>query len=323
MEPAPRRISQPNVSRSLGVNPRAKSYNSAASSHQEQFINQIETFLETELANAKSDSDKIHVYQRAFESLANEFQSCRPLLERIQQQYDLMASALLAKKREIVAESTSMNDAEDSFSEMVNRMRKVRNQEFAHSRAESERLLDEMTELRVQRSDLLNQLDQLQKRKIELVNAEAISIEEMNVITAKVHDLMYDIKQSEAQTADAQKKINEIKDITAKTEASTQELSLTDCELQKQRIQLEEEERQIKDELDQLTNHSETLTDQIIELQKKLKGLENEKKDAQEKLEGIHHRKDYNLTRLYELLKNTDIDPDQPIEDILNQILCT
>jgi hypothetical protein len=101
---------------------------------------------------------RIFIYQHAFDYLTNEFQLYHPLLQRMKQQYDETSHSLLVKDRDIVMTAASGSYAEDSLSEMVNNLRRTRAEEFVQNQAESERLLDEMTDLDVHRSELLNQL---------------------------------------------------------------------------------------------------------------------------------------------------------------------
>lgn len=285
------------------------------------FISQIDSFLEHELQNAHSDSDRVYVYQRAFDYLAQEFQLCRPLLERIKQQYDSMSSTLIAKKREIMTDTSSITDAEDTFSEMVNKMRRARTQEFAKCREESEQLLDEMTSLRLQRSELLTQLDTLATQKRELKNVETAHAEQMTQVNSKIHELMDEIKQLENETNDTKKQIVVLQDKIDKTQISSQDLQNTDKELGNELEGLKKQEAELKNEYETIMDETSNVDIQINQIHKEILGLEREKQDAEEKITSISQRKETSEVKMREMLKGIVPDTTKPMIEILRTLM--
>jgi chromosome segregation ATPase len=243
-------------------------------------IDCLEAFLENELEHAHSDSERVFIYQRAFDYLASEFFLCRPLLERIKQQYDRMSRTLLAKKREMIVDATSSSTAEDSLAEMVNHIRRARTQEFVQNRAESERLLDEMTELRVQRSDLLKQLEVLTKRKEELASLEASYDQEMLEVNGQVQDVMIDIRQAETAAHATRKDIHALKSKIAKTETSSADLAVKEEALAKELDALKKHEEVTRLRLFDMNQVTGELENQMAELRRTLDSLEVERELA-------------------------------------------
>jgi chromosome segregation ATPase len=104
---------------------------------------------------------------------------------------------------------------------MVDTYRRTRTQEFVQNPAESERLFEEMTELRVQRSALLKQLAILTWRREELASLEAIFNQEIFDINGQVQDVMTDIQQAEGSVHATRKQIQGVKSKIAKAETSS------------------------------------------------------------------------------------------------------
>ena len=202
----------------------------------------MDSLLDSELSKAHNDSERVFIYQRAFDYVMTEFHLCRPLLERIKQQYDGMSRMLLARKREMMIDTSSLSVAEDSLSEMVNQARRARTQEFAQNRAESERLLDEMTALRVQRSDLLRQLDGLQRKHGELERSGAECEQQSADLNRQLADMLDEIRQAENDTGQSRKSLTALKAKLAKTETSANDLAIKEEALAAELRALEDDE---------------------------------------------------------------------------------
>lgn len=300
------------------ISPKTARY---SNSNENTFLQKIDTFLETELADAHSDADKVNVYQRAFGLLCDEFQTCRPLLERIKQQYDLMSSKLIARKREIITDTSSVSTAEDNFSEMINKMRRARTREFAEAHEESDRLLDEMTNLRLQRSELMKELESLQAQRTELKAVEASHSQKMAEINSHLHELMDEIVYTDNQTNKAQKEIETLQEKIGKTRESAEDLQRTNDTLDKELAELLEEENSLKKDLEASTKESSSIDLQLIELHKELSGLEREKADALEKLHVAESRQKKSTDKMREMLKDIEDDPNVPILDIIKRLI--
>jgi chromosome segregation ATPase len=252
---------------------------SAGSDHNATFLAQIEAFLSQELAASHSDADRIDVYQRAFDLLAQEFQLCRPLLERIKQQYDEMERSLLVKKRAIMTDASSVSAAEDNFSEQVNRMRRARIQEFSKRRQETEALLDEMTALRVQRSELLQQVAQLEEKKEELKTIEQVNSEKMTQVNNRVHELLDEIKQMEHEIGETKKEITALDDKIEKTMVSSDDLIQSEMQLTRELTQLQAVEARLEEKLKATNDANLDVDFQFQQLQKDIRALDHQNSD--------------------------------------------
>jgi chromosome segregation ATPase len=237
------------------------------------FLQQVDSFLETELSSAHSDADRVYVYQRAFDLLAQEFQLCRPLLERIKQQYDEMGRSLLEKKRVIMTDASSVSAVEDSFSEQVNRMRRAREHEFGRMRQETERLLDEMTSFRVQRSELLQQMAQLDEQRGRLKIIEQNNEEKMTKVNSRVHELVDEIKQMEGDISQMKKEIETLDEKIEKTMISSSDLMTSDEELSEELRKLEEMERELNEKLRETNEGTRAVDLELHEVQREIRGL--------------------------------------------------
>jgi chromosome segregation ATPase len=285
------------------------------------FLAQIDTFLSRELAAAHSDSDRIYVYQRAFDLLAQEFQLCRPLLERIKQQYDEMGRSLLIRKRVTMTDASSVSAAEDSLSEQVNRMRRARIQEFSKRRQETEALLDEMTALRVQRSELQQQVGQLDQKKEELKMVEQANSEKMTQVNNRVHELLDEIKQMEHEIGETKKEIAGLDDKIEKTMVSSNDLIQSEEQLTRELTELQADEARLKEKL-KATNDANLDVDlQFQKLQKDIRSLTHQNSEAQEKLRSIQERRTATEQKIREMLKPYESDPNIPLTALIKKLL--
>ena len=176
----------------------------------------IDKFLATETPHAYSDSDKMFVYQKAFDFLINEFQICKPLLSRIKKQYDMMCADLIAKKREFSFNNISISSSEDIFPDTINELRNVRMHEFAQKKSESEQLLDQMTKLRIKRSELLQQFENLTMKDNELSASDSTSTEKIIELNSKISDINDFIKSTENSTLMKKKQLDDLNDEISK-----------------------------------------------------------------------------------------------------------
>lgn len=285
------------------------------------FLDQVDTFLARELDLAHSDSDVVYVYQRAFESLANEFELCRPLLERIKQQYDTVAKQLLSRKRTMMTDCSSVSAAEDSFSEMVNKMRRARNQEFARRSQETDRLLDEMTELRLTKLELTKELEALQAQRNELRDVEQNHREQMANASNRVHELIDEIKQMDTDEVVARRNIGTLEDKLEKTMISSQDLKQSENALSEELENLRAEEAELIKELEELQEKSKKVSVDLQDVTKDICGCTREQTDAEEKLKRIKERKESQEATMREMLNNVESDPNVSLREIIDRFL--
>ena len=282
-----------------------------------EFAKRIETFLKSSLENANSDSDRIFVYQRAFDMLAGEFQLCRPLLERIKQQYDAMGRALLAKKREIATDTSSISAAEENFSEAVSQLRRARAQEFAQNRAESERLLDQMTALRLQRSELLKQIEGLVTRREELQQCESDFDNQIVSITEKVEAMTDEVRRTESDVKESKKALRELKDKIEKAGTASSDLASKADGLKSQLSVVEGETAECKARLFDLNEQSGKIEFRVNLLKRDLTSLQEEKLAAIQKRDEAAQRHAGLESELRRLLK----DDTTPLAELLRSTL--
>jgi len=285
------------------------------------FFRDIDAYLERELHNASSDSDKIYVYQRAFEFLSGEFQVCRPLLEKIKQQYDQMSTRLLSKKREIIASTISSNYAEEKYSEMVTKTRKARSVQFKQRRAESEVLLDKLTELRLERSELLKRIENLKRKQKELSVVEKAQMEETTQVHQKIHDISDEIRITEQKSSELKKIVVVEQDRLEQTRSSAIELNQTNKELSNQLQMLLNEEKNLDSVYQELLDKEKGNEAQIIALNNKLNQMTALKEQLQEKLDTIRNKYSESEKQMKELLVGKVDDLDKPILDIIRQLI--
>ena len=285
------------------------------------FLDQVDDFLSRELDLAHSDSDIVYVYQRAFDSLANEFETCRPLLERIKQQYDTVARQLLSRKRTMATDCSSVSAAEDSFSEMVNKMRRARNQEFARRSQETDKLLDEMTQLRLTKLELTKELEALQAQRNELRDVEQNHRDQMANASNRVHELIDEIKQMDADESYARRNIVTLEDKLEKTVISSQDLKQSESALSGELERLRDKEVELAKELEEIKQKNEKAGVDLQDVSKDLLGVTRENTDAQEKLRGIKERKENQLTTMRAMLNVVEKDENVSVREILERLL--
>ena len=280
------------------------------------FSKRIESFLTTSLENAHSDSDRIFVYQRAFDMLAGEFQLCRPLLERIKQQYDTVSRKLLAKKREISTDTSSISAAEENFSEAVSQLRRARAQEFAQNRAESEKLLDRMTELRLERSELLKQIEALVTRREELQQCEVEFEEQIAATNEKVEAMTEEVRKTEGDVRDAKKAVKDLKEEIGKAGTASADLASKAESLKTELGSLEQELEASKSRLFDLNQDSGKIESQVNVLKHDLERLQAEKEAAIVKRKNAKEKHDQLEKELRKLLK----DETTPLNELIQSV---
>lgn len=282
----------------------------------------IDKFLATEIPHAYSDSDKMFVYQKAFDFLINEFQICKPLLSRIKKQYDMMCTDLIAKKRELSFNNISISSSEDIFPDTINEIRNVRMHEFAQKKSESEQLLDQMTKLRIKRSELLQQFENLTMKDNELSASDSTSTEKIIELNSKISDINDFIKSTENSTLMKKKQLDDLNDEISRTQQSKDELAEKDQYFQSQICILEKEEKELQINIDRMDQINLELSKEITDLQNRAETLNKKKNSVSDKLKYIEISYQSKEDELRNLIKESDLDIDSnlPIEEILSKI---
>lgn len=289
---------------------------------QNQNSNPIENFLATELSHARSDSDKLFAYQKAFDILLNEFQICRPLLSKIKKQYDTISGELISKKRELSLNTVSDSSPEDVFPESINELRKVRTKEFTQKKSESESLLDQMTQLRMRRSELIQQFDNLKQKDDDLSMSDSFTTDQIIDMSSKIIEMNDFIKSTENSSLCKKNQIDELHNEISKTEQSKEELIDKDEYFQSQILLLEKEENELHSRIKKMEHENSEMSKNIVDLQNKTETLNKKKKDANIKLEFVEISYKSSEDKLRRLIKDSgiDIDADLPIDELLSKI---
>jgi chromosome segregation ATPase len=268
----------------------------------------MDTFLENGLAAAHSDADKIFVYQDAFDVLASNFDVCRPLLQRIRYQYDLMGKYLLTKKREAALNQVDDARADDSFTEIISQVRRVRSREFASLREQSERMLDELTALRVQRMDLLAQLETLKARKDALTVVEDTYEDRMFELNTAMRELTDDRKNIQTCCKDAKEQILFLRDETKKTEVSLNDLREKSEAMAADIIRLKQREKESREKLFDMDPNTGAILPIVKTLERELAVVQAEEKEAHERRDVTTARREKVAADLKKYLQGKDPD---------------
>lgn len=282
----------------------------------------IQSYIERELKYAKNDSNRVYVYQRAFEKVGNEFLLCKPLLDKIRQEYDRIARNLIAKKREIMADTQGSTDAEDNYSELVTKMRKARNTEFKKTRAESEKLLDELIDLRLERSSLMHANEGLTKQLKDLTSMERIQKEQVLKLNTDLQSLIESIKIYERETDDMKHDIAHLQAKLRKTEDSRNDLQFSYETLLKQLDVMQKRYDDVKDKYDKSVIESEEVDRMLLETSKLVFDTERKYNVATDQYQTLKDRHEVLESKMREILReagldDTSISVNQIIENIV------
>ena len=310
--------------KSRGVVPqtaRSARPNIGATAREQSFLEQMEAFLQRENAAARSDSDRVYVYKRAFEFLSSEFTLCKPIINKIKQKYDEMSSSLLSRHLENMVDSSSVTQNEDQFSELVNKMRRARAVEFKQYNQESEKLLDEMTELRLQRSDLLNQLEEIETQQKELKSVTTAHVEQMQQKNDELQEIGIDVKEVEFEKEELSGIIQGLEEKIANIRCSEEELKEKDDFMKAEYEKIKKVEDQKKEVLESKKEILRKLDIEVLDMNKDVVGLQREKNIAEEKLENNKTRQSSNEAKIREMLLRYEKRTDVPIIDIVKKIL--
>jgi chromosome segregation ATPase len=276
----------------------------------------MDEFLETSLSQAQNETDRFFIYQRAFDYVTGEFQVCRPLLERIKKSYDEVTRSLFARRRQMLIDTSSISIAEDTLTEVIGRFRRARTEEFSQTQAESERLLDVMTTLRLQRSELLKQLETFNQRNADLRRiSDECDVETQNLNT-QLRDILDEIHFAGQEQQTAQDQLVVFKTKLAITEKSTKDLEDQEKSLIDELETLRTEERKSESQIARFKEETEQAERNIIEMKRKMDALDVEKTTAEVRL-----REAMALNRQLEMdIRKVLQDDSTPIAELLSNV---
>ena len=297
--------------------PRAKKI-----SQKTYFEEHIEKFIERELQFACSDSDRIYVFQRAFDFLLGEFQQRRALLSRIKQEYDEIARNLLTEKRKMETQMLTEFDAEENYNEVLTKMRKAKKIEFREKKEEADKYMDKLLELRVDKSNLTKELDKLERKNHDMEQIYKIQHEKTSDVAIKYQLLLDDITNT---TKDIQDQITEISQLNCTLDETT---GSADDMRKKYTLLLAE--------LDMKQNEKEEIVNRAIEQEQIVAQLEAELEevgkdivkldmDKAQALEQAKRTKERNVqtdSKMRQLLKDSGFDfPNLSVKEIIQMLV--
>lgn len=284
------------------------------------FYSEIKNFIDTELLYARNDADRIYVYKRAFDTLLQEFQICRPVLASIKKNYDEYSTSLLHQKRNIIIDSDTTTLTEDTYDEIVNNMRRVENREFQKCEKATEELLDQMTQLRVQKSELNNKVELVTKRRQELKSV--ISSQQDTICKANTDTLLLidDIKTKKSQNAFLERTIEKLEEKLSETQLSSDQLISRDNLLTQKLDDCISEEEASKKALDAIMAEQAEIDEQLAQIETINWELTRRNNILEPKYMELSQRKERTDSAIRETLAPFHKNPNRPILDILKQL---
>ena len=258
--------------------PESAPYTPSPRRHLQRAGQRIEDYLDENLPNAHSYADRLFVYQQAFDLLINEFQNCRSVVESIKRYYDYRATELLNKYRKHVTEEVSESSADEHYNDVVNKLRYAKNHEFADFKAESEKRIDDLTELRIK------------------------NIEYQKQIESSTNELETCKKENEYRA-------QQIKGFISRTEKYEDDYNTVTQECSELRKQIDS----LQGEVDTIRNSINILTESSNKTLEENKTMDNEFKTNEDELNAIEQEKKESL-QLISDLRSSNIELDMKNE---------
>ena len=297
--------------------PRAKK-----TSQKTYFEENIENFIEKELQHACSDSDRIYVFQRAFDFLIGEFQQRRPLLCRIKQEYDEIAKSLLYQKRHMETQMLTEFDAEENYNEALTELRKAKKIEFKEKKEEASKFMDILLDLRMDKSKLTKELDTLEKKNKDMELIYKIQHEKTSDVAIKYQLLLDDITNTTKDIQDQIKEISQLNYTLDETTGSCADMrkkyTLLLAELDAKHNEKEEIAKKAIEQ-EQVVAQLEA---ELEEVSKDIVKLDMDKAQALEQSKRIKERNVQSFTKMRQLLKDSGFDfPNLSVNDIIQMLV--
>lgn len=277
----------------------------------------IEDYLDEKLSKANSDAERIYAYQCAFDRLLNEFQVCRPIVERIKQQYDNMVHKLLERKMNVINDTIPASIPEDHYSELISELRRAKMYEFTNRENDANRKIEELTILRSKLYEMYNQIAETKKELSELKNENEYKNATNKETQSRISDLMINTSILTAESNTLRQQINSIKSTIDKVHSSIEELHINNEVAVKQLVELEKEEEIINTDIISTKQKYQEITDL----------LKNRKADNIEKeitINSLNARLDSQKNRLADLensYRKLTHDTNTPIEQLITKAI--
>lgn len=301
--------------------PRRTIRSTTKSSRSSRFYSDLKSFIETELSYSRNDSDRIFAYKLAFDRLLQEFQICRPILERIKKNYDEVSADLLYKKSNIKIESSSTNEiTEDTFDEIVNNMKRSKEREIKQYEMKADELIEKMTQLRLKKSELSKEFDRVETRREDLKLVDKRHIEKISEAQNKILQFSSDIRMKKDEILLIQQKIKKLEVKLSEAQSSFQELLEQDQTLGKELDGLTTTENRNSETLKSILSEQNELDSKIADLENENWELQKQNRLIEQKYEDIKQRKEHSDNKIRECLIKYDDNVDDPIIEIIRRL---
>jgi chromosome segregation ATPase len=283
-------------------------------------IEEIGAALHSSLGEVCSESDRVYAYERALESLTDQFEIYKPLLQRIKQKYHEVTKSLLEKRLTMMTEATTMTAVEDAFCEMATKLRVSSAQRIADKGVEVDQLLDDMTALRVRKSELLRQIENLMVKRREFKTVELGNAEKMAEVSNNIHGMMDEIKKMESDWVNTERTNVVLEDKATKAYEGSVDLDQTDSLFADQIEHMTSEEVRLQHEIDPLMMSHHSLELDVSNLRQDVEHARNELHIATEKLNRLKKEDDAIEGRIREVLQEYGVDSTDSILTILKRL---
>lgn len=291
------------------------------SSRSSRFYSELKSYIETELSYSRNDSDRIFTYKLAFDRLLQEFQLCRPMLERIKKNYDEISADLLYKKSNIRVESSSSNElTEDTFDEIVNNMKRSNEKEIKQYETITDELLEQMTQLRVKKLELSKELNLIESRREDLKLVNKVQKEKIYEVQNNIFQTSSEILIKKDKTITIQQEIKKLEEKLSESQSSLQELLEQDQTLEKELNDLITTENGNSETLKSILNEQKELDTKIADLENENWELQKQNRLIIQKYEDIKQRKENSDDKIRECLSKYDNNIEDPIIDIIRRL---
>ena len=285
-----------------------------------KYYQELLGFIDREMEIARNDSDRVFVYKQAFETLLLEFQACKPVLERIKNNYDTMSSSLIQQKHNIRVNDVPDNLNEDTYTEVVHSLKRSKVKEFKSRQEETEKLLDEMTQLRLEKLQLSNDLKSIIEQKDEITMVEENQENLIYEYNTRIHNALDEIKTKDAQTTIMLRKIDKLEDKLSKAKISNQELEDRNNILKGKLDDLKSNENELQDKLSQLLDDNKNSDANIENLEKEIWELRKRLNNITQRCNGIKERKNHSDRIMREMLKKHYNNSNESLINIIHHI---
>ena len=262
------------------------------------------------MQGSSSSADRIYIYQRAFDFLLAEFQFCRPLLCKIRKQYDLAASNALNKKRELEIGAMNVYDAEENYNELITQMRKEKKHEFTELKQKSNEYIQQLIELRLDKSSLQKDVEALDKKYNDLFNMNKIQTETIADLSIKVQLFQDDISAIIKDSIECKKKHTALSDKYAETSSSAADLNKLYNNLLGELDKLVKEKEDKKREVEITEKELIDTENELLDLKRKISDTETDTTQALSKLRNMKQRQTAVEIKMRQMLREAGIADD-------------